>query len=792
MKKIFLITVAILATHLALQANDVVTYYNDSSQTQHANLEEITVTSTRVSNPGTLAKQEIKSEALQLTNTGVNLPFLLQMTPSLVATSDDGLGIGYTYFRIRGTDHTRINTTINGVPLNDSESQTVFWVNMTDIASSTNSVEVQRGVGTSTNGAASFGASVNMQTAKASSEPYAQLSFNGGMYNTFREEAKIGTGIMANGFAFDARVSKVNSDGYLERAFSDLLSYYASGAWYGNQTMVKLLFFGGNERTYMAWDGVSAEDLERNRRYNPAGQYTDDEGNIAYYDNQTDNYAQQHTQLHITHKFNAKWDINAALHYTHGAGYYEQYKCNAKLSDYGITPNSSQNILPQYLSPTNNTNRHKYNSICENSCNLWGDIESSDLVRQKHLGNHFYGAVAAANYHSNKVQASFGGGINNYNGNHWGNVIWIRSYTLPVKEYEYYRNRGDKLDANIYAKANWEITKGLNLYGDLQYRHIDYRINGINDEDLSSIEIRKQYNFFNPKAGISYIYKGNTAYFNFAIANREPSRKNFTEAGVNDTPLPERLYDYEIGYQYLDKRWGIGANIYFMDYYNQLVLTGQYSDVGAYLTKNVDRSYRLGIELTAGVDITKWLRWDLNATFSMNKILNYSDWVDDWYADWNAPGVAEHDGQVLVNYGTTDISFSPNITAGSNIQFHYAGFEANLLTNYVGKQYLDNTSNKNAMLDDYCVSNLRLAYNLQIANNKVQSTDSRAQFIKNVSFFVLINNLFNTRYESNGGVYSYFEGTDANGNYLPENQQHTPWYYAQAGINVHAGFSINF
>ena len=759
MKKSLAIFVAYLATCLALQAEPVVKYYNDSTETQHADLEEITITSTRINNTGTLAKQEIKSEDLQLTNTGVNLPFLLQMTPSLVATSDDGLGIGYTYFRIRGTDHTRINTTVNGVPLNDSESQTVFWVNMTDIASSTNSVEVQRGVGTSTNGAAAFGASVNMQTSKATSEPYAQLSFNGGMYNTFREEAKMGTGIMPSGFAFDARVSKVNSDGYLERAYSDLLSYYASGAWYGDQTMVKLLFFGGNETTYMAWDGVSAEDLKINRRYNPAGQYIDDEGNIAYYDNQTDNYAQQHVQLHATHKFNANWDLNAALHYTHGAGYYEQYKCDAKVSDYGLQ-------ITDY---------------------------KSDLVRQKHLGNHFYGGVAAVNYRNSNVQASFGGGANNYNGNHWGNVIWLRNYPLPTeKDYEYYRSRGDKFDANIYVKANWEITQGLNLYGDLQYRHIDYKIKGINDEDLSELDVHKTYNFFNPKAGISYVNQGHTGYFNFAVANREPSRANFTEAGVNDIPLPERLYDYEFGYQYLHRRFGIGANFYFMDYYNQLVLTGQYSDVGAYLTKNVDRSYRMGVELTAGVEITKWLRWDVNATLSMNKIINFSDWADDWHADWDDPVVAEHGGQVLVNYGTTNISFSPNIIAGSNIQFDHKGFQANLLTNYVGKQYLDNTNNRNAMLDDYCVSNLRLAYTLQITDNRVQSTDNRYQFIKSITFNVLLNNLFNTRYESNGGVYGYFEGADKNGKYLPENQKHTPWYYAQAGINVHAGFTINF
>ena len=784
MKKLFIFTIASLAIQVlcALPAHCSLLpapYYNDSTETQHADLEEITITSTRINNSGTLAKQEIKSEALQLTNTGVNLPFLLQMTPSLVATSDDGLGIGYTYFRIRGTDHTRINTTVNGVPLNDSESQTVFWVNMTDIASSTNSVEVQRGVGTSTNGAAAFGASVNMQTTKASSEPYAQLSFNGGMYNTFREEAKMGTGIMSNGFAFDARMSKVNSDGYLERAYSDLLSYYASGAWYGDQTMVKLLFFGGNETTYMAWDGVSADDLKTNRRYNPAGQYIDDDGNIAYYNNQTDNYAQQHVQLHATHSFNSHWDLNAALHYTHGAGYYEQYKCDAKLSDYGLQT-----------------------------------TYRSDLVRQKHLGNHFYGGVAAINYRNSQVQASLGGGANNYNGNHWGNVIWLRnpislnnsSFLIPHSSFpiEYYRSRGDKFDANVYIKANWKITQGLNLYGDLQYRHIDYKIKGINDEDLSELDVHKTYNFFNPKAGISYVHQGHTGYFNFAVANREPSRANFTEAGINDIPLPERLYDYEFGYQYLHRQFGVGANFYFMDYYNQLVLTGQYSDVGAYLTKNVDRSYRMGVELTAGVEITKWLRWDVNATLSMNKIINFSDWADDWYADWNDPVVAEHGGQVLVNYGTTNISFSPNVIAGSNIQFDYKGFQANLLTNYVGKQYLDNTNNPHAMLDDYCVSNLRLAYTLNcppVLGERAQRaegvdssflTPHSSFFIKSISFHILLNNLFNTRYESNGGVYGYFEGADANGNYLPENQKHTPWYYAQAGFNLHAGFTINF
>lgn len=728
---------------------------NDTTFTKVTELDEVTVISTRIGNSASLATKKVTAKDLQLTNTGTNLPYLLQNTPSLVVTSDDGLGIGYTYFRIRGTDHTRINMTVNGVPLNDSESQTVFWVNMTDMASSINSIDVQRGVGTSTNGAAAFGASINMQTNKSEQSPYAQISFNGGMYNTFREEAKIGTGVMPGGFAFDARVSKVDSKGFLERAFSNLFSYNTSAAWYGTNSMVKLIVFGGNERTYMAWDGVSAEDLETNRRYNPAGKYTDDNGNVAYYDNQTDNYQQNHVQLHATHTFNSHWNLNAALHYTKGGGYYEQYKEEAKFASYGLE-----------------------NYVDEN-----GDKQKkSDLVRQKHLDNHFYGGVAAVNFKNSALQASLGGGVNNYNGQHFGNVLWLRNYPNPVeKDYEYYRNRGDKFDANIYIKANWEIFKGFNLYGDVQYRHIDYKIKGINDEDLQEMEINRKYNFVNPKAGISYVNNGHSTYFNFAIANREPGRSNFTESGINDVPLPERLYDYELGYQYLHKRFGIGVNLYFMDYYNQLVLTGQYSDVGACLTKNVARSYRTGAEITAGVEITKWLRWDLNATLSLNKIKDYSDFVDDWNADWDNPETVANGGQVKMEYGNTNISFSPNVMAGSNIQFNVKGFGANIMTNYVGKQYLDNTSNKNAMLNDYCVTNLRLAYTLKF--NKIA---------KDITFNVQINNLFNTKYESNGGAYSYFEGGDKNGEFKAENQKYIPWYYAQAGINVHAGFTLNF
>ena len=716
-------------------------------------LEEIIVSSTRLGNNRSITTRTFTSHELQQQNTGVNLPYLLTTTPSLVVTSDDGLGVGYTYFRIRGTDQNRINMTVNGVPLNDAESQTVFWVNMTDLASSMNSVEVQRGVGTSTNGAAAFGASVNMQTDKAALEPYATLTFNGGMYNTFRESAKLSTGLLKNGFVFDGRFSKVNSDGYLQRAASDLYSFYASGAWYGENTMVKLMTFGGGEKTYMAWDGIDAETLANDRRYNPAGHYIDDDGNDAFYANQTDNYAQQQAQLHVSHIFNARWNLNGALHYTHGNGYYEQYKTSAKFKSYG---------LPNFTDTLGNT------------------VKKSDLIRQKHLKNHFYGGVMAVNYNRANIHATFGGGINNYQGDHFGNVLWVRNYNESIpKDYEYYRNQGTKFDANAYLKADWEICAGLTVFGDLQYRYVNYELDGINDEDLDSIPVNETFHFVNPKAGISYTKGGHQAYFNFAIANREPNRKNYTEAGPNDVPKAERLFDYELGYHFSHQRFSVGANFYMMDYDNQLVLTGKQSDTGAYLTKNVKDSYRAGVEIIAGVQIVKWLRWDGNVTLSQNKILNYSDWVDDWNADWNDPNVVTNGGQVLVDYGTTNSSFSPTITAGSSFQFDIKGFNAMLQTNYVGEQFLDNTSSAAAKLDDYCITNLRLAYTLPVK-----------KAVKNITFSVQMTNLFNTLYTSNGGSYTYFD--DTTGEFSRSNQKQIPWYYAQAGFNIHGGLTVTF
>ena len=694
----------------------------------------------------------LSNEQLNRSNVGQNLPYLLSTTPALIATSDDGLGVGYTYFRIRGTDHTRINMTVNDVPLNDSESQTVFWVNMTDMSSSMSSIQVQRGVGSSTNGSASFGGSINMQTygkqmtAVDDSVSHVTWGFNGGMYNTFREMVSANI-VLPNQWQANARFSKVNSDGFLYRTASDLYSYYGDLGWYGSHTQVVARFFGGSEKTGMGWDGVdhaTAYGLNgADRRYNPAGEYTttaiDGSDSTAYYPNQTDNYAQQHAQLTFNHQFTPQWLLSATAHYTHGAGYYEQYK-RKKLSYWGL-PYS-----------------HK----------AYG-------MYRKHLDNHFFGGVLTTRYISEPLDLQFGGAVNHYIGEHFGTLHYLEdTLVLPVN-YEYYRNDAKKTDANIYAKANWRvINRGqekLSLYADLQYRYVRYERNGVNDEDMTNLPLEVNFHFFNPKAGLTYQNRGHLFSASFAIANREPNRNNYKENVLFDAatgdyvglPHAERLYDYEVGYTYSHSRFALGANLYFMDYDNQLVLTGEYNDVGAYKTKNVKDSYRMGVELTAGVKIFDWLRWDGNLVASRNKILNYHQYVDlyDNQNDWNWIG---QDSVV----GTTTIAFSPSITALSLFTFDVADFTATIQTSVVGKQYLDNTEDANASMRAYSTTNINLQYLLPV---KLE-----------IRLLCQVNNIFNAKYANNGGAEAsrFADGSRC------------CWYYAQAGINVHAGFNITF
>ena len=739
-----------------LAASQVVNPLKAEDSIRYRELEQVTVTAP-VLKQVTMSNTVVDEEELNRRNTGQNLPYLLSTTPALQVTSDDGLGVGYTYFRVRGTDHTRINMTVNEVPLNDQESQTVFWVNMTDMASSMKSVDIQRGVGSSTAGSASFGASLNMTTGDTDSASHLSIGFNGGMYNTFREMVS-GHLALPNNWHMNARFSKVNSDGFLYRTNSDLLSYYGDLGWYGKKTQVIARFFGGKEKTGMGWDGVSYDVAYgvngADRRYNPAGEYTmpDSQGNdsTVYYPNQTDNYQQQHAQLAVNHRFTPHWSLSATLHYTHGGGYYEQYK-KKSFSYWGIEGNGK----------------------------TYG-------LYQKWLNNHFGGAMISARYIGYGVDVQFGGAANDYAGTHWGILDYTAkapANTLPV-HYEYYRNTANKIDANGYAKLNWNIInrnlERLTLYGDLQYRFVRYRRDGLNDENMEDLPLKADYHFFNPKAGLTYINGGHQLSGSFGMINREPSRNNYKENVIYDKatdtwtnmPKAETLYDYELGYRFSHPRFNIGLNLYFMDYDNQLVLTGEYNDVGAMKTTNVKDSYRLGAELTAGVKITDWFRWSGNLVLSRNKILNYKQYIDlyDDQDNWNWVGQDSIEG-------TTTIAFSPSVTAMSLFEFEYKGFYASIQTNVTGRQYLDNTQDVHAMLKAYTTTNLHLQYQLpmtQWCGNK--------KGVPQLRLMCQLNNIFNEKYASNGGADNsrFADGSRC------------VWYYAQAGINVHAGFQIDF
>ena len=726
-------------------------------------LEDIEVSVKRVQQT-TLSTAVVKNDELNRDNTGQNLPYLLSTTPGLQVTSDDGLGIGYTYFRVRGTDHTRINMTVNEVQLNDQESQTVFWVNMSDMSSSISQIDVQRGVGTSTSGSA-FGAGLNMQTNFLDTTSHIKLAFNGGMYNTFREVVSAHAAI-ANRWMINARFSKVNSDGFLYRAGSDLYSYYGDIGWYGKKTQVILRAFGGAEKTGMAWEGVDYHTAYgingADRRYNPAGEYTvpaaDGSDSVVYYPNQKDNYAQQHTQLTVNHRFTPQWSLTATLHYTHGAGYYEQYK-KKKYNYWGLTD-------PALVS---------------------NPKDKSYGLYMKHLNNHYAGFIVSGKYLSEPADVQIGVAGNNYYGQHWGILDYLAKPTLiplPV-HYEYYRNSANKIDVNAYAKANWRIINRANeklaIYGDLQYRYVRYSMAGINDETMSDLPLLRNFHFFNPKAGLTYQNGGHLLSASFAIANRDPSRSNYTENLSYDPatktyegqmPKAETLYDYELGYAYAHARFNIGVNLYFMDYDNQLVLTGEYNDVGKYLTTNVKDSYRMGAELTAGVKITDWFRWEGNLVVSRNKIQNYKQYIDvyDNQNDWNWVGLDSVCGDVT-------IAFSPTLTAMSLFTFSYAGFVGTIQTNVVSRQYLDNTQDAAAMLRAYTTTNVNLQYDLPM-----KKWFATRRGVPDVKLLCQLNNIFNAKYANNGGAEAsrFLDGSRCT------------WYYAQAGINVHAGFVVQW
>lgn len=698
--------------------------------------DEIIVQSTRVDENSPTVYSTVSKQQIEANNTGQDLPYILQLSPSVVTSSDAGAGVGYTGIRIRGTDISRINVTMNGVPVNDAESQTVYFVDLPDLASSIDNIQVQRGVGTSTNGAAAFGASINIQTTSLNPDPYGEFNSVAGSFNTFKNTARFGTGLIDNKWAFDGRLSSVISDGYINRGWSDLNSFYLSGGYYGKKTILKAIVTSGSESTYQAWYGTPKDSLSTNRTYNPSGEMFDENGNISgYYDNQTDNYKQDYYQLHFAQKLSDDLDLTSALFYTKGKGYYESYRNNDSYAEYGF-----EDVI------------------------IGGDtITETNLVRQKWLDNNFYGLNLALTYEVNKIKATFGGGYNYYDGDHYGYIVWAEQSSNSFIDKPWYENTGKKSDFNVYGKVNYQITTALSLYGDLQYRGIHYSINGIHD-DLRDLTQSHDFSFFNPKAGAFYKLNNHHSVFaSVAVANREPNRNVYRDADPGQEISHETLIDYEAGYKFQQEKLSLEADVFYMDYKNQLVLTGQINNVGDPILVNVPESYRTGVELIGGFQFTRTFSWEVNATWSSNKIKNFIAYTDDWNA-WPE--------QVEEDLGTTDISFSPDVTAGSVLSWKaFKNFSAALVSNYVGRQYIDNTSNLDRSLDPYFVNNVKLHYSVQ------------TKVIREIEFMVSFNNIFNVEYETNAWVYRYYY----------DNQEYAMnGYFPQAKFHFFGGVSLKF
>ena len=621
-------------------------------------LDEVLVSAIRVNSKTPVSFSNLSKKEIQNRNLGQDIPILMNYMPSVVTTSDAGNGVGYTGIRVRGSDATRVNVTINGIPYNDSESHGTFWVNMPDFASSLQSVQLQRGVGTSTNGSGAFGASLNMLTDSYSEKASGEISNSFGSFNTRKHTVKFSTGLLNDHFEIAGRVSTLNSDGYIDRASSDLKSYFLQGTYVGTTTLIKALAFGGNEKTYQSWNGIDGETMLTNRTFNSAGIFTDEAGQTRFYDNETDNYQQDHYQLHWNEKLAANWNTNLAFHYTKGKGYYENYKEDGDFSSYGLTP------------------------IAINGTS----INMTDLIRQKWLDNDFYGTTFSANYQSNKLDFIFGGSYNKYEGNHFGKVIWAR-YTGPSELGDrYYEDRATKTDGTAFAKANYQVNDQWSLFGDLQIRNVNYKANS----DETGV-VNDTFSFFNPKAGLNYtVNSKNNVYFSYARANREPNRTDYEGGNVK----PEKLNDFELGWRYLSDKVQLNTNFYYMAYQDQLILTGTLDDVGNPIRSNSEKSYRLGVEMDAAIVLSSTFSLRPNLTLSRNKNIDLAV-----------------SGQ---NYGTKDISYSPSVIAGNSFIYKPTeSLQIIWLQKYVGQQYMNNIESPEAKLADYFINDLNVTYEIK-------------------------------------------------------------------------------
>ena len=707
--------------------------------------DEVMVSATRAPANSPTTYTNLNKADIQKNNLGQDLPFLLDQTPSLVVQSDAGAGVGYTYIHIRGSDATRINVTINGIPYNDSEEQAVYFVDLPDFASSVDNIQIQRGVGTSTNGAGAFGASINIQTTTRRDTGYVELNNSAGSYGTVKNTINMGTGLLDGKFSFDGRLSRIVSNGYIDRASSNLQSYFLSGAYYGKNTLIRFNTFGGTEHTYQAWDGDPEDSLKAgNRTYNELGL----EPNGSYYPNQTDNYTQDHYQLLIDQKISDKISFSGALHYTHGFGYYEEYVPGDSVKNYGLTP-----------------------------AIVGGDtVKATDLTRRLWLNNQFYGVTYNFNYVPQKnLHITVGGAYNQYRNAHYDDIEWTQQTTNITPNYQYADNNAFKTDFNVYTKADYRLGD-VTLWADMQYRHIYYNYFLIDNYDqITSPQQQAILNFFNPKAGITYqVDAKDNLYASFAVGNHEPDRDDYTQATLGDPPKPENLKDFELGYRTHQGVFTGGINAYYMLYYNQLVLTGALNDVGDQIRSNVKNSFREGLEFDGRLQINSELSWSATAAVSANKVKDFNQALYDY----------DNNTTVNYQYNETNIAFSPGFVGSSEISYHPVNnAEIAFISKYVGKQYLDNSSNlnppgyaasdptSNRYLNGYLVNGVRLSYNFSVKD------------VKNIGISLLVNNIFSEKYESNGATYPDIEsGKVVNYNY----------FFPQAPVNFLVGLNLKF
>jgi len=730
-------------------------------------LQEAQVVATRASERTPMAVTTLNKEQIRWENHGRDVPFLLASTPSVTMSSDAGAGIGYTYLRIRGTDPSRINVTANGIPINDAESNDLFWVNMGDFASNVSSIQVQRGVGTSTNGSGAFGASVNMQTDLLPREPYFRFDGSAGSYGTHKETASFATGLLGRHWAFCGRLSNIGSDGYIRRASASLNSYFLQAGYLDERNVVRFITFNGTERTYHAWDYVTREQMRtEGRRYNPSGEYYDEAGNRRYYKDQVDNFHQQHYQLLWNRQLLPSLTFNAALHYTHDDGYYETYKADRKLYEFGLAESGR-----------------------------------SDLVRRKYSGADFYGFVSSFNYKQEGLEAILGVGWNRYDGDHYGRVVWVKN-TAAVTDlqpnHKYYDNDAKKRDFNVYGRVNYEFLKGLSGYVDLQFRYVDYRMWGPCDEfhgpgDPVVFDFHNTFSFFNPKAGLFYrISPNHSAYFSYAMAHKEPTRNDYEAAVWGPTPKSERLNDFELGYHYRSAKLAAGVNFYYMLYKDQFVLTGEQDDQGEFVSANVGDSYRRGLELTAAWTPCRYFEWRANATWSHNRIKDYT------VALYDEPGR-------VVDRGDTPISYSPDFLLNNTFVVRWKGLRAALSSRYVGRQYMTNSGLKtftlqpigygadgsivpqgegtevSLMLPDYFVSDLDLSY-----------TFEKLRFAKSLTLGCTLYNLFGEKYEANGAAWATFRSDGKGGAQAFDYTDGSAWEMSKSTYSVQAPTNFLF